>query len=187
MPRKIKIEPGFIALVCSLLYFGDLNLFVVYAAAATVHELGHLLSVHLFGHSICRLTLSIQGANILLRSQTSYGQDILLALSGPLANFFIVALCMTMKTCPLLAGVNLLLGLFNLLPVIPLDGSIALKSVLSLCIPPSKADRVCIYLSVFISLALTGFGAYLFLARGGAVYLVLLGLWFSFIGIKQLE
>ena len=66
------------------------------------------------------------------------------------------------------AGANLLLSLFNSLPILPLDGGCAVRSLLGL-LPPAAADigqRLLVLWSVAAAILLTAFGAALLVYTG---------------------
>ena len=182
---KIKVESGFIALVCALLYFADGRLVFVYILSAIIHELGHILASALLKHSVTDITLSLFGAQISICGQTSYWEDFILSLSGPSSNGLAVALCVILHRFPLFAAVNLLLGLFNLLPILPLDGGNAMKACFSLFAHPVLVEQICRVVSVAVALALTIFGGVIVFGWQGSGYLLLFGLWLSYISLKE--
>ena len=112
--------------------------------AAAGHELGHLAALHIFGARIVRVRLTAFGAEITADTRRlSYPREIFCTLAGPLVNLVLaVALARTTQAWTL-AGANLLLGCFNLLPVPALDGGHALDLTVSWLWDPIVADIVC--------------------------------------------
>lgn len=91
----------------------------------------------LLGVPVYHLRLTLLGAELRLHSRSESGwEELLIALAGPLVNLLTAALLISLphrgEEALLLAGASLLLGLFNLLPVAPLDGSRILHGCLSL-------------------------------------------------------
>lgn len=121
----------------TLLYFGVDSVTKMILCSALLHELGHILPSVLLNVPIHHLRLTLTGAELTLDGRSeSGGEELLIALGGPLVNI----LCGTIagmyaksdETLLLFAGASFLLGLFNLLPMRPLDGSRILHGMLSL-------------------------------------------------------
>ncbi len=101
------------------------------AVAAAVHELGHVAAVKALGGRVASLRLT--GVGAVIRSQRprlfSYWEECLVALAGPAASFLLapggsgLGPPLWWRGClPAGGGVSLAFGVFNLLPVGPLDG-----------------------------------------------------------------
>lgn len=117
--------------------------------AAAVHEAGHLLLLRLFGGGGGRLCVDAAGFNWERQGRLlSYGQDLIAVLAGPAANVLCALLLAFFagetgwQEGFFLAGMQLVLGLFNLLPVLPLDGGQALELLLSWLLDPLCAARL---------------------------------------------
>ena len=122
-----------VAVVTSLLFF----------ASVLLHELGHALVARSQGTPVSEITLFIFGGVAQIADEPeSPGKEFRMALVGPLislvlsAFFGLLYLATRRADGPVsavgsfLAGVNLSLGLFNLIPGFPLDGGRVLRAVL---------------------------------------------------------
>ena len=108
-----------------------------------LHELGHALMARRYGIETADITLYLFGGVARLeRMPRSAGPELLIALAGPAVNFAIVAVLLGLieigsafeiPTTFLLVvlSTNLGLGLFNLLPIFPMDGGRVLRAGLS--------------------------------------------------------
>jgi len=113
-----------------------------------LHELGHALMARRYGIGTEDITLSlIGGVARLTRMPRSPGAELAIALAGPAVNFAIVAGLVGLGLAGGVGGsvmesvagqffvnlvlVNLVLGLFNLIPAFPMDGGRVLRAVLS--------------------------------------------------------
>ena len=122
--KRVSVTTGFWVLLAILFYLDEgLDLLGWGLLACGCHELGHLIAVRALGGRISRLRLTVVGAELSLDPELplSYGRECLAALAGPLANLFLAGLAMRGRLFRL-AGLSLGQGLFNLLPILPLDG-----------------------------------------------------------------
>lgn len=128
--EKGEVSPGFLFL-WALFFFLDQDGVAPWAlAACAVHELAHVACLHLAGGTIKYLRFTAFGAEIEGQSgmRLSYGGELLSVLAGPGSNLLLAFLSARAgERWYLFSGLNLSLGLFNLLPVPGLDGGRALR------------------------------------------------------------
>lgn len=119
-----------------------------------VHEFAHALSSKYFGCSAIRIALVMFGGYA-THSPTTRGKSLLITLAGPAASlaFGTVAYALTAQGSALRIGppgamkdllfnlerINLFWGLFNLIPIHPMDGGQALFHLLSYRLRPDQA------------------------------------------------
>ena len=137
---KIDCTAGFAAALCVLRLVAEPDVCAAFLAAAAAHEAGHLLTLRLLGAEILSVRLGFLDAQI-RSSALGYREEAVCALAGPAAS---VLFCLLFrKLAPTFAAISLLLGLFNALPVFPLDGGRALRGVCGMVLPLETALRVC--------------------------------------------
>ena len=126
MRGRIEVRDGFAVLLAALWCVDSTNVLPLFLLAAAVHEAGHLLVLYLSGGRVYRLTLTCCGA--VLRCALPEGRCARAAvcLAGPAASFALTAAANALGAYRL-AGASALLGAFNLLPMPPLDGGMALS------------------------------------------------------------
>ena len=90
-------------------------------SAVLVHELGHLAAMWLLGLKLLALRLELTGLCIGYAGAPGRWEQFLTAAAGPALGLIYAQLASCLGW-ELTAGVSLLLSLFNLLPVRPLDG-----------------------------------------------------------------
>ena len=128
--KKIKIGVSFWLLVLICLLTKNLVILINYFFALTLHEFAHLLVATSRGYSLKFVKLDIGGLAILLNEEIEDKDCFLINLAGPVVNILICLICMSLYWLVPVSFVylntfcmaNLMLAVFNLLPIYPLDG-----------------------------------------------------------------
>ena len=105
------------------------------ATAALVHELCHILAVVCLGGKVRRIQIHFTGCQIETDPMGAW-RSIVSILAGPAGS---VLLLLAARYLPKIAICALFQGVYNLLPVEPLDGGRALRCLLDTCCP-GQAD-----------------------------------------------
>jgi Zn-dependent protease len=101
-----------------------------------VHELAHAAMIGLLGFGASQIVLGGMGGVTMNRRRARPWQDLLISLAGPVSSFVMMALAlyawnhsaavhrdaMLNALVPRMYGANLFWGMFNLIPLAPLDG-----------------------------------------------------------------
>lgn len=143
---SIHVSGGFLLLSAWFALESGLKPLVLILFAAILHELGHFAVLRLCGAPVRGVRLGALGAVMNSeRSRLSYGAELLALLAGPLTNLLCaVALIVPARTLPGLyaaAGTHLALGVFNLLPIRPLDGGQALELLVTWRFGPAAGEK----------------------------------------------
>jgi Zn-dependent protease len=130
-PQLTGITPWILGLVTALLLF----------ASVLAHELGHSFVAISQGIKVNSITLFIFGGLASLEKESeSPGNSFWIAIAGPAVSLLLFGLLTALQISTpiagpiaaiisLLASINLVLALFNLIPGLPLDGGNILKSL----------------------------------------------------------
>ena len=172
--RKLSVTWGAVGLLALALFAGAGEVLPVVALAALCHELGHLTALALVKAKIERIRLTAFGAEI--RADTRYlpyGREIFCTLAGPAVNLILAVVLARAAGDYLLAGANLFLGVFNLLPLPSLDGGRALHLAISWVTDPMLADRVCRWVGLLWGGALAATALVLVVRHGTGAFLLL--------------
>ena len=140
---RLEASPGFLLLLGTLYWLDEgVGLLSWGLLACAVHELGHIAAALALGGQAERLSLTVVGAELTFsyRAPLTYGQDSLVALAGPAANLLLGGLFFALDRY-LPAILSLVVGAFNLLPILPLDGGRVLYGLLADRLDPDWADR----------------------------------------------
>ncbi len=145
-----------------------------------LHEFGHLLCLFALSAPPERVTLGAFGMRIDKSSaELSYQYETVTALAGPAINFLLALILFAVSktaNAPWLltsAALNLCTGLFNIIPVEPLDGGRALKNALLIKYDEQRTEKIINILSLITLVPLT-FGGIAVLKFSGYNFTLLL-------------
>lgn len=167
---KFKVNPLFFALALALVAFGHALDFVWTLVALLFHEGAHALMARERGYVVKKVVLLPYGAMMSAGENFDKTSSVLIGLAGPLCNLLLALVTLGLwwlapaaypYTISFLYA-NLSLGVFNLLPVYPLDGS---RVALGFCKNKLKAIKgfqiagiVCSFLFLGLFVASLFFG-----------------------------
>lgn len=141
-------------------------------SCVVLHELGHCLVAKRFSIPIHRIILlPIGGMALFGHIPRQPGKELLITAAGPAVNFILAAILILIVGLPdpqalfslhydfngmltLLLFFNLVMGIFNLLPVFPMDGGRLLRALLAMRFSYLASTRAAVYIAK--PLALTG-------------------------------
>lgn len=172
---RVEVTGGCLLLLAWLNYCDTQNLLLTALCAAAAHELGHLAAIYVLRGSVRRLRLTAAGAELCLEGTMSYSRELVCALAGPLVNL-LLAFAAARLGAVVFAGMNLALGLFNLMPLSMLDGGKALSCGASVLFGPEMAQGLLRWTDWTLAVALLFIGCAV-LWDGGNVTLFLVAAW----------
>lgn len=139
MDIQVDIRAGFCVFLAFLCLTLPLPWLAAAMTAAVIHEICHILAVFLSGGTIRRMIIGVHGA-VIDASSLPILPQLICILAGPAGSLLLV---LTGNSLPRLALCGLVQGLFNLLPLYPLDGGRALRCVIICLYAPETADAIC--------------------------------------------
>lgn len=181
--KGVRIAPSF-WLLPTLLWALEPALLWPTLLAAACHELGHCAALWLTGAGVAQLRLSALGAELVPKRSLSYAAELPAALAGPGVSLLCAFLAARWGFF-LFAGVSLALGLFNLLPIHPLDGGRALRGLCAILLPALWARRIPGWLGVVAAGLFLGLAVRVFFRLGG-LSLPVLALWLCYRSVRAL-
>lgn len=175
---SFQVSPGFLLLLSGVYYLSDGSGAVLWAAAAAVlHEAGHISAALLMGGRLENLRLNAVGAELKFcyRNILPYRGDVMIALAGPLCNL-VAGLLFMWAGGYFPAAISFGLGLFNLLPIYPLDGGRILRTIVSAHSDPVRAELITDISSAIVIGALSGVGIVM-AVKYANWFLLMLAMW----------
>ncbi len=157
-----------LALIGLGVYLGQGRLLLLLMAALFLHEMAHVIAARALGIKMTAVELTPFGGQAYIEDFTGLEPDkeFFMSLAGPLASlslaafFYSVPTGMDTETSLWLVRCNLFLGLFNLLPALPMDGGRVLRSWLSPLMGFKRATRLAAFMGMACALAIIGHGFY---------------------------
>jgi Zn-dependent protease len=158
------------------------------------HELAHAGAIALFGYGSSQIVLGGMGGLTINRRQARPWHDMLISLAGPLASFALAFLIAFLRTripytgrdpmlialLPILSAANLYWGIFNLIPVPPLDGGHVVRHFFRTFLPEKTAFVISVWIAIIVGIAVA-----LLAVRTGFFFLALFMAWFVFNNYQQ--
>ena len=165
---RLRISASAFLWLALLLLVLPLPWIVAAMFAATVHELCHLLTIHMCGGNFRAVHIGSSGA-LIRTAHLTLRQELFCTLAGPLGG---ILLLLFARWLPRVAVCAAFQSAFNLLPIYPLDGGRSLRCVLSR-FSPAVAERVCSRVSQFCCVLLIVIGIWAAVSNLGATPLFL--------------
>ena len=167
---SVNIHITFLLLPLLFLMLGGIKsmvLVLIVFICVTIHELTHSLTAKRFGIRVRDITLlPIGGVASMSKMPESPKQEFIISIVGPLSNIVLASILFFifyhapwmpnailinptlgntwLHTIALIPWINVMLAIFNLLPVFPMDGGRILRSILATKIDYRKATKIAV-------------------------------------------
>ncbi len=180
---KFGVTVGFFGIICLMLYIDKSGLMLPTLLATIIHEFGHLLALLLLKHKPQKVILKVGAVLIVGNFNLTPLGELVLNLAGPFIN--LILFLIFWYTChpyniPFITNfalINLVLGVFNLLPVTGLDGGSILYLLLSKKLNHNTLNLTCLLTSLGTAVFILFFGVKVFINTKTNPSLILLGLY----------
>ena len=158
---RYKIDFTFALTVTLMLILCEEDTVIIALFSSVFHEAGHLFFMHLYSQNVRSVTLGAFGVRIdrQLTIALSYKKEAVIALGGILVNFMIASIgAIYYNLCGgefslKLSAVNIIIALFNMIPLDTLDIGKVLRYTLLVHIDEAKCDKILSFVSlVFVNL-----------------------------------
>ncbi len=160
------------------------------------HELAHAAMIGVLGHGSSEIILGSMGGVTINQRQSRPWQDMLISAAGPAASFLLGWIVIVLwsnvaylsqdrffrELGPLLRWANIAWGFFNLLPVIPLDGSGVVRNFLRMI----AREQISFVITVWLSM-ITAAGVIVFALVVKQWFIAILLGWMLFMNWQRWE
>ena len=180
--NRFTLSAAFILIGAFLYAAASFTELAAIVAPVIVHELGHIVTLRLCGLPIRRFGADLRGLCIEYGGIATPGEHVLAALAGPVAGLAYAFAASWFgrrggnEVLTLSAGVSLLLSLFNLLPVLPLDGGRVFSILVCERLGSRRGEKLSRAVGLTLSSLLLTAGTFL-MWRGDGTALMLASLW----------
>lgn len=170
---KIEVSPFFIILALLFLISGLFKNFLIFTAIILVHELGHISASLISKDQFIKIKLYPAGGIVTFNEvkQKSFSNTLLILISGFISQtimYYFITIAYTAniidyQTFELFETYYFAILLFNLLPIVPLDGGLIIRLIASRLASYYSALKISIWVSyivlitTFIYLYITNF------------------------------
>ncbi len=185
---RIRIDLKILIFLLLFYFTKQINIYLIIMFFSIIHELGHMLTGLIFKLKVDKLEIMPCGVSVSFKESKNMSikkielKKILIALAGPATSLFLVVLYTYLNTLYIskqdAVYANLLILLFNLIPLYPLDGGRIIKGILNIEIGYEKSQQLTNLISNFTMIILTLFcsiGVYYF--KNIAIFLICIFLW----------
>ncbi len=159
---RCKLSLLFPAVLLYLLYLDQSGMTLFCFSAAFIHEGGHLLAAYVLRNRPKELVISCFGMRLVMNDSLlcSASDETMIAFAGPAVNVIASLVFFALPVDPLYAKIHLIMAVFNLLPIIPLDGGRAVRALLVDRLYPLHGKRIetVIFFAVWLPLVALGIG-----------------------------
>lgn len=175
MHFSLELTPGLCIAGAFLLLVVPLPWLIGAVLAVCFHEICHLVALGLLGGASDQIRFGALGAEIPV-SRLSVSQEFLAAAAGPAGSLL---LFLFIHPFPRLAVCGLIQGLYNLLPIYPMDGGRMVKCLLILSFGEKAGETAGRKIGRITLALLWGFSLYLafFVGYGPAPVCICAGIW----------
>ncbi|WP_246320323.1 M50 family metallopeptidase [Paenibacillus qinlingensis] len=161
---KYRFHPLFTLIMIGCAITGYFLEAITLFGIVLIHELGHLTAAKGFGWRVQEVQLLPFGGVLIVDElgSTSTREELIVAIAGPLQHVWMIGLALILKSLDIGSGnwwdyfieANFMIGLFNLIPVMPLDGGKIMQALLGYIMSFHNTIVYSVWISMIISFSI---------------------------------
>ena len=185
---KIEIDLKIILLLILFILLNKIELYTIFIIFIFIHEIAHMIVGMMVGFVPKTLSLNPLGVSIEFYNYDKKKKSlkrIITYLAGPAVNFIFAIFISKIDFYYILkfkvVYTNLLLGIFNLFPILPLDGGKIFKEILLNIVGNKKANIFMINTTKIVLVIFSFiYSIAIFKVKNIAVFLIIVYLWYLY-------
>lgn len=179
---KFKIDKKICLVIFLFIIFNKLELYILFMFFAIIHEMFHLLTGVILGYKVKKIKVEIIGFSMEFYEKQQKNNDnmkkIIILLAGPIFNI-LISLIFASLGIPIIFYINIVIAIFNLIPIYPLDGGQILNRLLRILYGTEKAYKITNSLNTIIMSIITAISSILILyIRNISIVIILIFMWY---------
>lgn len=189
---RIKLNVFFILFLFASYFIGWLQQSLILFASVILHEFGHVLAAKKLKIEVYEVELLPYGGVARMEELSKFGgvAEAAVSAAGPAISFALALICNFLKVNSELFEAafryNLIICIFNLLPIIPLDGGKIARNIMVFFMGYRQATRVLALAGKAAAFILLGCNIYM-IASGGRSAVLIIAAIFIYIGTVKEE
>lgn len=185
---KIEINLKIILMFVLCVLFYSMNTYIIFLIFIIIHEVAHLISGLIIGGKPKKFSLNPFGVSLdfYYYGKNSFLCETLFCMSGPFINFLIYIILENWNIEFVykeeIMYTNLAVCLFNLIPILPLDGGKILKIILKKCVGFEKSNLYTIVFSkIFLIIISFLYSVFILKVKNIILVFLLIYLWYLYL------
>ena len=194
---SLKIDLKIFLFLLLFLITSQFEIYIIVMIFAIIHELGHLLAGVILKFKVDEIKLTPMGVRLQFKIENrEYNKKVkkgnllnvkkaIIAIAGPITNLVILIVLIILKNIGLnftntyiyqiIIYSNLLIAIFNMLPIYPMDGGRVINEILKIMVGNKKAYKITYILSKTMLIILTAISsiAILYLENIAIVFIIM--------------
>ena len=197
---SLKLDLKIFLFLLLFLITSQFEIYIIVMIFAIVHELGHLVAGLALGYKVEEIKLTPMGLRLQFKVKSKeYNEKIkngnrlnvkkaIIAIAGPITNLIIFIVLMLLQKLDftftntyiyqIIIYSNILIVIFNMLPIYPMDGGRVINEILKIIIGYKKAYKITYILSKTLLIILTAIASISILyLKNIAILFIIMYLW----------
>ena len=144
---RIRIDLKILIFLLIFYFTNQIRIYLIIMLFSVIHEMGHIVVGLILKLRPYKIEIMPVGLNVAFYSEINNKyKEILISLAGPITNFILAIICqhidLKYMTTQEAVYSNLLILLFNIIPIYPLDGGRIIKGILDINVGIIKSEKI---------------------------------------------
>ena len=180
---RIRIDLKILIFLLIFYFTNQIRIYLIIMLFSVIHEMGHIVVGLILKLRPYKIEIMPVGLNVSFYSEINNKyKEILILLAGPITNFILVIISqhidLKYMTTQEAVYSNLLILLFNIIPIYPLDGGRIIKGILDINVGIIKSEKIINRISKITIIILTIISSItVYYYKNFAIFLTCIFLW----------